>query len=118
MNIQNSYLQTTDLYEKSLKSLYYMDCIDSNFNTFILIHSFQGLLWCLRPHDIEMEIIDHTRELMTKVLKEETGLETGWVETGGLFIASNKERLDEYQVMSTVIECTHSELAERQGEGN
>lgn len=63
-----------------------------------------GLLWQLRPHDVEVELIQHTRDLMTKILREETGLETGWVPTGGMFIAANKERLDEYQVMSTLCE--------------
>nr|XP_039249163.1 sarcosine dehydrogenase, mitochondrial-like [Styela clava] len=61
-----------------------------------------GLLWKLWAHDTMIELVDHTRELMTKTLKEETGMETGWVPTGGMFTAANKERLDEYQVMSTL----------------
>ncbi|XP_067868103.1 sarcosine dehydrogenase, mitochondrial [Heterodontus francisci] len=56
-----------------------------------------GLLWQLRPSDIEIELLRHTREVVSKDLEEETGLHTGWIENGGLFIASNKQRLDEYK---------------------
>lgn len=61
-----------------------------------------GLVWRLSSHHVSMEMINYTAELMTKVLPEETGLDTGWIQTGGMFIASNKERLDDYQRMSTV----------------
>ncbi|XP_078406384.1 sarcosine dehydrogenase, mitochondrial isoform X1 [Cetorhinus maximus] len=56
-----------------------------------------GLLWQLRPSDIEIELLSHTRAVVSKDLEEETGLHTGWIENGGLFIASNKQRLDEYK---------------------
>ncbi|XP_067825548.1 sarcosine dehydrogenase, mitochondrial-like [Heptranchias perlo] len=56
-----------------------------------------GLLWQLRPNDIEIELLRYTREIVSKDLEEETGLHTGWIENGGLFIASNKQRLDEYK---------------------
>uniref|UniRef100_H2YWY6 FAD dependent oxidoreductase domain-containing protein n=1 Tax=Ciona savignyi TaxID=51511 RepID=H2YWY6_CIOSA len=61
-----------------------------------------GLLWHLTSHDLEMELIKHTRELMTDVLPKETGLETGWIDTGGLFTAYRKERLDAYKEMATL----------------
>lgn len=56
-----------------------------------------GLLWQLRPSDVEVELLAHTRNVISKDLEEETGLHTGWIENGGLFIASNKQRLDEYK---------------------
>ncbi|KAK5878786.1 hypothetical protein CesoFtcFv8_024163 [Champsocephalus esox] len=56
-----------------------------------------GLLWQLRPSDVEVELLAHTRNVISKDLEEETGLDTGWIENGGLFIASNKQRLDEYK---------------------
>ncbi|XP_043106264.1 sarcosine dehydrogenase, mitochondrial [Puntigrus tetrazona] len=56
-----------------------------------------GLLWQLRPSDTEVELLAHTRNVISSELEEETGLETGWIQNGGLFIASNKQRLDEYK---------------------
>ncbi|XP_055081701.1 sarcosine dehydrogenase, mitochondrial isoform X2 [Periophthalmus magnuspinnatus] len=56
-----------------------------------------GLLWQLRPSDVEVELLAHTRNVISRDLEEETGLHTGWIQNGGLFIASNKQRLDEYK---------------------
>uniref|UniRef100_A0A673HZ30 Sarcosine dehydrogenase, mitochondrial-like n=1 Tax=Sinocyclocheilus rhinocerous TaxID=307959 RepID=A0A673HZ30_9TELE len=56
-----------------------------------------GLLWQLRPSDTEVELLAHTRNVISSELEEETDLETGWIQNGGLFIASNKQRLDEYK---------------------
>lgn len=44
----------------------------------------------------------HTRNVISKDLEEETGLHTGWIQNGGLFIASNKQRLDEYKRLMSV----------------
>ncbi|XP_049629706.1 sarcosine dehydrogenase, mitochondrial [Suncus etruscus] len=56
-----------------------------------------GLLWQLRPSDVEVELLAHTRRVVSHELEQETGLHTGWIQNGGLFIASNKQRLDEYK---------------------
>uniref|UniRef100_A0A8C9A5E1 Sarcosine dehydrogenase n=1 Tax=Prolemur simus TaxID=1328070 RepID=A0A8C9A5E1_PROSS len=56
-----------------------------------------GLLWQLRPSDVEVELLAHTRRVVSRELEEETGLHTGWIQNGGLFIASNRQRLDEYK---------------------
>uniref|UniRef100_A0A6I8NGA3 Sarcosine dehydrogenase, mitochondrial n=1 Tax=Ornithorhynchus anatinus TaxID=9258 RepID=A0A6I8NGA3_ORNAN len=56
-----------------------------------------GLLWQLRPSDVEVELLAHTRQVVSRDLEEETGLHTGWIQNGGLFIASNRQRLDEYK---------------------
>ena len=61
-----------------------------------------GLLWRLRPSDQEVELLRHTRDLARDVLEQETGISSGWIENGGLFIASRKERLDEYMRLMTV----------------
>uniref|UniRef100_A0A8C7JAR7 Sarcosine dehydrogenase, mitochondrial n=1 Tax=Oncorhynchus kisutch TaxID=8019 RepID=A0A8C7JAR7_ONCKI len=63
-----------------------------------------GLLWQLRPSDVEVELLAHTRQVISHDLEQETGLETGWIQNGGLFIASNKQRLDEYKRLMSVIE--------------
>ncbi|KAM5328827.1 sarcosine dehydrogenase, mitochondrial isoform 2-T2 [Glossophaga mutica] len=56
-----------------------------------------GLLWQLRPSDVEVELLAHTRRVVSRDLPAETGLHTGWIQNGGLFIASSRQRLDEYK---------------------
>mmetsp|Transcript_15044 Transcript_15044/g.30986 ORF Transcript_15044/g.30986 Transcript_15044/m.30986 type:complete len:916 (-) Transcript_15044:15-2762(-) len=54
-----------------------------------------GMLWRLRPSDIDIELHTYTRDMCLR-LEEETE-EKSFTENGGLFIANNKERFDEYQ---------------------
>ena len=61
-----------------------------------------GLVWSLRPSDTDIELIRYTHHLYSNVLEEETGVNPGWINNGGLFIANNKERLNEYKLMGTV----------------
>lgn len=61
-----------------------------------------GLLWQLRPSDVEVELLAHTRQVVSHDLEKETGLHTGWIQNGGLFIASNRQRLDEYKRLMSV----------------
>lgn len=61
-----------------------------------------GLLWQLRPSDVEVELLAHTRRVVSRELEEETGLHTGWIQNGGLFIASSRQRLDEYKRLMSV----------------
>ncbi|KAK8726916.1 hypothetical protein OTU49_010127, partial [Cherax quadricarinatus] len=60
-----------------------------------------GLLWRLRPSDTEIQLIHTTREMLIR-LEQETGVNPGWINNGGLFIASNKERLNEYKRLMTI----------------
>jgi sarcosine dehydrogenase len=60
-----------------------------------------GLVWSLRPNDLEVELL-HTSQQLMKNLDNETGVNPGWINNGGLFIASSKERLDEYQRLVTL----------------
>ena len=60
-----------------------------------------GLLWRLRPNDVDIELIRHSRD-MAKSLEAETGVSTGWIENGGMFIANNEQRLDEYRRLQTI----------------
>ena len=61
-----------------------------------------GLTWRLRPSDVDLELIDRSRSLFSRLLEEETGVSTGWIQNGGLFIANNRERLDEYRRLQTL----------------
>mmetsp|Transcript_20013 Transcript_20013/g.29973 ORF Transcript_20013/g.29973 Transcript_20013/m.29973 type:complete len:909 (+) Transcript_20013:53-2779(+) len=54
-----------------------------------------GMLWRLRPSDTDVELQAYTRD-MCKKLEKETEIES-WTENGGLFIANNKNRMDEYK---------------------
>jgi len=54
-----------------------------------------GMLWRLRPSDIDIELHGYTREMCMR-LEEETGI-SSWTENGGLFIANNDERFEEYK---------------------
>jgi len=57
-----------------------------------------GMLWRLRPSDTDIELNAHTRDLCKKLGKE-TEIES-WHENGGLFVANNATRLDEYKRFS------------------
>ena len=48
-----------------------------------------GLVWSLRPNDTDTILIN---ELIAQVkrLEDETGVNPGWINNGGLFIANNK----------------------------
>ncbi|XP_022101049.1 sarcosine dehydrogenase, mitochondrial-like [Acanthaster planci] len=61
-----------------------------------------GLVWNLRPSDVEVQLLMYMAHLVRTVLEAETGVVPGWVENGGLFIANNKERLDEYKRLATL----------------
>jgi len=58
-------------------------------------------VWRLRPNDTEIQLLGHTHKVMTN-LEAETGIEPGWINNGGLFIANNKERLEEYKRLHTI----------------
>ena len=42
-------------------------------------------------------------------LEAETGIDPGWINNGGIFIANNKERLDEYQRLGTIAKAFNIE---------
>ncbi|XP_026462833.1 sarcosine dehydrogenase, mitochondrial-like [Ctenocephalides felis] len=67
-----------------------------------------GLVWRLRPNDTEIQILADTRHRLMS-LEEETGLNSGWINNGGIFIAHSKERLDEYRRLSTIGRCMNVE---------
>lgn len=54
-----------------------------------------GMLWRLRPTDTDIELNAYSKE-MCKTLENETGIES-FTENGGLFVANNERRLDEYK---------------------
>lgn len=50
-----------------------------------------GLIWRLRPSDVEVQLLNTTRELLMS-LEEETGINPGWINNGGLYLAHTKVR--------------------------
>jgi len=62
-----------------------------------------GLHWRLRPSDVDVQILDITRELcMTDgILHKETEMDV-WTANGGLFCANNEQRLKEYKRLQTL----------------
>ncbi|XP_050073770.1 sarcosine dehydrogenase, mitochondrial [Anopheles maculipalpis] len=63
-----------------------------------------GLVWRLRPNDVEIRLLAATRDLLMS-LEEETGQNSGWINNGGLFISHSPERLDEYSRLATLGKC-------------
>uniref|UniRef100_A0A336MEF7 CSON013804 protein n=1 Tax=Culicoides sonorensis TaxID=179676 RepID=A0A336MEF7_CULSO len=63
-----------------------------------------GLVWRLRPNDVEIGLLASTRNTLMS-LEKETGLDPGWIMNGGLFIAHSKERLNEYKRLQTLGKC-------------
>ncbi|XP_076161806.1 sarcosine dehydrogenase, mitochondrial-like isoform X3 [Ptiloglossa arizonensis] len=60
-----------------------------------------GLIWSIRgPNDVEMELLNSTR-IMLNSLEKETGINPGWINNGGLYIAHSNERLAEYKRLVT-----------------
>merc|ERR1719384_1278089 len=59
-----------------------------------------GLVWRLRPNDTDIQLLNHMNHLVNNI-EEETGINPGWINNGGLFIANNKERLNEYKRLHT-----------------
>ncbi|XP_002034343.2 sarcosine dehydrogenase, mitochondrial [Drosophila sechellia] len=60
-----------------------------------------GLLWRLRPNDVDIQLLANSRRMLQQ-LEEETELDPGWIQNGGIFIAHNETRLDEYRRLATV----------------
>ena len=55
-----------------------------------------GITWSLRPCETEIGLLRRTRECLAE-LERETGENAGWTNNGGLFIAHNNTRMDEYR---------------------
>ncbi|CAG2117158.1 unnamed protein product, partial [Medioppia subpectinata] len=54
-----------------------------------------GLVWRLRPSETDITLLSRTHEL---TLLSRRGVEaTGWINNGGLFLAHNSQRMQEYQ---------------------
>ncbi|XP_037949767.1 sarcosine dehydrogenase, mitochondrial [Teleopsis dalmanni] len=60
-----------------------------------------GLVWRLRPNDVDTQLLNNSRNMLLQ-LEEETGLDPGWIQNGGIFIAHSDTRLDEYRRLATV----------------
>ncbi|BET00902.1 sarcosine dehydrogenase [Nesidiocoris tenuis] len=60
-----------------------------------------GLILQMKVNDIEMQLRSATRNLLEE-LQSETGMDPGWKNNGGLYLARSKVRMDEYKRMSTI----------------
>lgn len=63
-----------------------------------------GLVWRLRPNDVEIHLLATTRDLLMN-LEAESGYNSGWIGNGGLFISHSKARSDEYSRLATIGKC-------------
>ncbi|CAH0561302.1 unnamed protein product [Brassicogethes aeneus] len=60
-----------------------------------------ALVWSLRPNDTDIQILQSTRTLL-KNLEKETGVDPGWYQNGGIYIARTDQRLEEYKRLHTL----------------
>ncbi|XP_055319034.1 sarcosine dehydrogenase, mitochondrial-like [Sitodiplosis mosellana] len=60
-----------------------------------------GLLWRIRPSDVDIQLLNRSRDMLIDI-KENTEFDPGWQQKGGLFIAHEKIRIDEYKRLSTI----------------
>lgn len=47
------------------------------------------MVWSLRPNDVEVELLRNSRKVYEN-LERETGINPGWINNGGIFIAYDK----------------------------
>ncbi|XP_068143892.1 sarcosine dehydrogenase, mitochondrial [Drosophila tropicalis] len=59
-----------------------------------------GLLWRLRPNDVDIQLLANSRNMLQQ-LERETDLDPGWIQNGGVFIAHSETRLDEYRRLAS-----------------
>ncbi|KAI4486854.1 hypothetical protein M0802_012274 [Mischocyttarus mexicanus] len=60
-----------------------------------------GLVWNLRGvDDVEMELLNTSINVLSS-LEEESGINPGWINNGGLYIAHSDERMAEYKRLVT-----------------
>ncbi|CAH1643582.1 unnamed protein product [Spodoptera littoralis] len=60
-----------------------------------------GLVWSLRPCDLEVKLLRDSRKVYS-TLEEETGDHAGWTNNGGMFISRSKVRTQEYLRLHTL----------------
>ncbi|XP_023012335.2 sarcosine dehydrogenase [Leptinotarsa decemlineata] len=60
-----------------------------------------AIVWSLRGNDVDTVMLQKTRTLLAN-LEEETGINSGWINNGGIFIARTPERLEEYKRFHTL----------------
>ncbi|GBP77935.1 Sarcosine dehydrogenase, mitochondrial [Eumeta japonica] len=60
-----------------------------------------GLVWSLRPCDLEVKLLQDSRTVYSE-LEKESGDYAGWINNGGLFISRSKVRTQEYMRLHTL----------------
>ena len=57
-----------------------------------------AIVWSLRPSETDIQLLGRTHQLVKNELMNKPGVEcTGWKRNGGLFLAHNNKRMQEYQ---------------------
>ncbi|XP_018327368.1 sarcosine dehydrogenase, mitochondrial [Agrilus planipennis] len=54
-----------------------------------------GLFWSLKQTDLDCQLLTASKRIITS-LEKETGINPGWINNGGLMIAREDERINEY----------------------
>ncbi|KAG7197764.1 hypothetical protein KM043_001583 [Ampulex compressa] len=71
-----------------------------------------GLVWSARaPYDVDMELLKVSKRVLGS-LEKETGVNPGWINNGGLYIAHTRERLAEYKRVITACKALNVEARE------
>lgn len=60
-----------------------------------------GLVWSLRPCDLEVRLLKDSRTVYS-TLEQETGEYSGWINNGGIFISRSDVRTQEYMRLHTL----------------
>ncbi|ENN80978.1 hypothetical protein YQE_02609, partial [Dendroctonus ponderosae] len=60
-----------------------------------------GLVWSLRPNDTDIQLLYRTKEIL-KNLEQETGVDPGFINNGGIFIARTLDRMEEFKRLHTL----------------
>ncbi|XP_061714576.1 sarcosine dehydrogenase, mitochondrial [Cydia pomonella] len=60
-----------------------------------------GLVWSLRPCDLEVKLLQDSRRVYES-LEKESGDYAGWINNGGMFISRSKVRTQEYMRLHTL----------------
>lgn len=64
-----------------------------------------GLVWRLRPNDVEIQLLATTRELLLELEAENSMNEGLWTQNGGLFISHSTQRTNEYRRIQSLGKC-------------
>nr|XP_039249122.1 sarcosine dehydrogenase, mitochondrial-like isoform X1 [Styela clava] len=59
-----------------------------------------GILWNLRGHRSLTQMQIHTQQLLSRILPEETGFDSGWIKTGSIYLTRRETQMDALEKLS------------------